>query len=246
MQRRSLLQGAAALPLLTTLPAALWASGPRQRVRPGDPQWPSAAKWRELKRAVGGNLLEVHPLFAACAAAAAPACAEVLKNIRNPFYIGDQAGGTQVSGWLDAWTPAASVYALRARHAADVAAAVNFARRHNLRLVVKGGGHSYLGTSNAPDSLLIWTRAMNQVALHEAFVGAGLCRPGTRSARGEPRRGLHVDAMPTTPSLPVAGVTCRAAGAPRWGSPASFRAAASAASPRPSAPPPRDCWKRRS
>ena len=24
--------------------------------------------------------------------------------------------------------------------------------------VVKGGGHSYQGTSNAPDSLLVWTR----------------------------------------------------------------------------------------
>jgi FAD/FMN-containing dehydrogenase len=42
-----------------------------------------------------------------------------------------------------------------------------------LRLVVKGGSHSYLGTSNAPDSLLIWTRAMRQVTLHDAFVGAG-------------------------------------------------------------------------
>ena len=57
--------------------------------------------------------------------------------------------------------------------AGDVAAAVNFARTHNLRLVVKGGGHSYQGTSNAPDSLLVWTRAMNQVQLHDAFVGAG-------------------------------------------------------------------------
>jgi FAD/FMN-containing dehydrogenase len=46
-------------------------------------------------------------------------------------------------------------------------------RAHRLRVVVKGGGHSYLGTSNAPDSLLIWTRAMQQVTLHEAFVGAG-------------------------------------------------------------------------
>ena len=27
----------------------------------------------------------------------------------------------------------------------DVVAAVNFARAHNLRLVVKGGAHSYLG-----------------------------------------------------------------------------------------------------
>jgi hypothetical protein len=54
-----------------------------------------------------------------------------------------------------------------------VAHAVNFARTHNLRLVVKGAAHSYLGTSNAPDSLLIWTRGMNEVRLHDDFVGAG-------------------------------------------------------------------------
>jgi FAD/FMN-containing dehydrogenase len=39
--------------------------------------------------------------------------------------------------------------------------------------VVKGTGHSYLGTSNAADSLLIWTRAMNSIALHEGFVPEG-------------------------------------------------------------------------
>jgi FAD/FMN-containing dehydrogenase len=49
----------------------------------------------------------------------------------------------------------------------------DFARTNNLRLVVKGGGHSYLGGSNAPDSLLIWTRAMNKIVLHDAFVGQG-------------------------------------------------------------------------
>ena len=55
----------------------------------------------------------------------------------------------------------------------DVAAAVDFARESHLRLVVKGGGHSYQGTSNAPDSLLVWTRAMNKVSTHDAFVGQG-------------------------------------------------------------------------
>jgi hypothetical protein len=59
-----------------------------------------------------------------------------------------------------------SAYAVAARETADIVAAVNFARDNNLRLVVKGGGHSYLGTSNAPDSLLIWTRAMNDITLH--------------------------------------------------------------------------------
>ena len=34
-------------------------------------------------------------------------------------------------------------------------------------------GHSYQGTSNAADSLLVWTRAMNTVSLHDAFVGKG-------------------------------------------------------------------------
>jgi FAD/FMN-containing dehydrogenase len=179
MQRRSLLRGLGALPLAAALPppllAMLQTSGaPLRRVRPADPAWPSAGEWQTLKSAVGGNLIEVHALFAPCESSAdGAACQDVYHNIRNPFYIGDQPAGTQVSGWLDAWTPAPSVYAVRARDAADVAAAVNFARTHNLRLVVKGGAHSYLGTSNAPDSLLVWTRAMNAVALVDAFVGKG-------------------------------------------------------------------------
>lgn len=145
-----------------------------RRVRPSDSLWPSAASWAKLKAAVAGNLLEPRAPFAACKTEPnSAACTEALTNIRNPFYIGDQPAGTEVSGWLDAWTPAPSVYAVAARHAADVAAAVSFARQHNLRLVVKGTGHSYLGTSNAPDSLLIWTRGMNKVTLHDGFVGQG-------------------------------------------------------------------------
>ena len=106
-------------------------------------------------RRSGGNLIAVDAPFAACATdpKSAP-CVDALANIRNPFYIGDQPGGTQVSGWLDAWTPAPSAYAVKARSSSDVAAAVNFARDNRLRLVVKGAGHSYQGTSNAPDSLL--------------------------------------------------------------------------------------------
>ena len=65
------------------------------------------------------------------------------------------------------------MFAVAARDANDIAQAVNFARDNDLRLVVKGGGHSYQGTSNAPDSLLIWTRHMNDVEMHTAFVPHG-------------------------------------------------------------------------
>jgi FAD/FMN-containing dehydrogenase len=123
---------------------------------------------------VGGNLIEVHSLFGSCETEPnAPACLDIGRNIANPYWIGDQPAGTEISGWLDAWTPSLSAYAIKAQSAADVAVGVAFARENNLRLVVKGGGHSYLGTSNAPDSLLIWTRAINKVTLHDGFVGQG-------------------------------------------------------------------------
>ena len=62
---------------------------------------------------------------------------------------------------------------LRPSRPPNVVAGVNFARERNLRLVVKGGGHSYHGTSNCADSLLIWTRRMNRIQMHETFVAQG-------------------------------------------------------------------------
>jgi FAD/FMN-containing dehydrogenase len=100
------------------------------------------------------------------------AAKSVRANLKNPYYIGDQPGLTQTLGWIDAWASKPSVYAA-ARDGKDVAGAVNFARQNNLRLVVKGGGHSYQGTSNAPDSLLIWTRRIHDIAMHGDFVPQG-------------------------------------------------------------------------
>jgi FAD/FMN-containing dehydrogenase len=144
-----------------------------RRVRPGDPGWPSEESWGELKKAVSGNLIKLESPLAACKAGDHDACNELFKGLKNPYNIGDNPALTQSSGWLDAWHSEASVYAVAAKSTTDVVAAINFARKNNLRLVVKGGGHSYQGTSNAADSLLIWTRAMNQIILHDSFVAEG-------------------------------------------------------------------------
>jgi FAD/FMN-containing dehydrogenase len=183
MKRRCVLKGIATLPFLTTASTvadAFPAVDRAGRVRPSDPAWPKAKDWDELSRAVGGNLLHPKTVWKACAESPrALDCLDSLKEARNPIALGDDPGGTQVSGWLDAWTPSASTYAVAARSTADVVAGVNFVREHNLRMVVKGGGHSYLGGSNAPDSLLIWTRAMNHIDLHDAFVPTGCSTPPT-------------------------------------------------------------------
>ncbi|HEX4106127.1 MAG TPA: FAD-binding oxidoreductase [Rhizomicrobium sp.] len=173
MQRRHVLKGLAAIAALPSVMPAR-ALAPFQRVRPGDPGWPTMQAWNNLKTQVGGNLTRPTDLYAACATnAASSGCADALKEIGNPFFIGDQAGGTQTSGWLNAWSPKPSAYAVVAHRSEDVVAAVNFARQHRLRLAVKGGGHSYQGTSNAPDSLLVWTRPMHAITLHDRFVPQG-------------------------------------------------------------------------
>jgi FAD/FMN-containing dehydrogenase len=183
MNRRGLLQRAV---VTTPFLSGMWSSllGPRRglaavrsfaRVRPGDPAWPSEASWNRLSRDVGGRLVKVRSPLEACAddAPSNPACAQVFEDLKNPYYLGDEIGLTQSLGWVDAWTSRPSVYAVAAGRTEDIVAAVNFAREHNLRVVVKGGGHSYQGTSNAPDSLLIWTRKMNAVTMHDGFIGAG-------------------------------------------------------------------------
>lgn len=156
------------------MPGVALAAKGRARRRPSDPEWPSRAAWQQLNDAVEGNLIAVDfPLSILEKDPHSDAARQLLENLKNPYYIGDQAGLTQTFGWLDAWSTKPSVYAVVARHAKDIAAAVNFARDNDLRLVVKGGGHSYQGTSNAPDSLLIWTRRLNDVTLHDAFVPQG-------------------------------------------------------------------------
>jgi FAD/FMN-containing dehydrogenase len=183
INRRQLLGAAAAVPWL---PCAEWwrlaadcasdggANGVFSRVRPGDSAWPSEESWNKLSRAVEGRLIKViSPLRACREAPDSPASRELFKGLRNPYYIGDHIELTQTSGWVGAWTSQPSAYAVAARKTTDVVAAVNFARENKLRLVVKGGGHSYQGTSCAPDSLLVWTRKMNDISLHDAFVGQG-------------------------------------------------------------------------
>ncbi len=145
MHRRDLLKAALALPLLP------WALSPsiatarealkgithlHARVRPGDAGWPSEAQWEQLRRAVGGRLQRLQSPFEHCDASNA-ACQEALKQVRNPYFLGDTPSLTQTSGWVDAWTSRPSAYAVAAEQTSDVVAAVNFAREHHLRLVVK-------------------------------------------------------------------------------------------------------------
>jgi FAD/FMN-containing dehydrogenase len=222
MNRRTLLSHAATISLLQFLRPS-WSGSAQaadrtiRRVRPPDVAWPDAASWERLGQDVGGHLIKVQPLLAGCASGTSDAaCQDVLAALKNPYYVGDQPAGTQTAGWVDAWMSKPSVYAVAARTSEDVVAAVNFSRDNKLRLVVKGGGHSYQGTSDSADSLLIWTRAMNDIVLHDAFVAQGCA--GTQAAQPAVTVGAGViwmhayDAVTTKAGRYVQGGGCATVG----------------------------------
>jgi hypothetical protein len=107
MRRRSFLKAIAASVLQAT--ASRWPTlaqaknAVRRRVRPADAGWPSRARWEELNQAAGGNLIRPLPLFAGCESLNGAACADVVKNIRNPFLFWRSArghGGFRLAGCL--------------------------------------------------------------------------------------------------------------------------------------------------
>ena len=61
-----------------------------------------------------------------------------------------------------------------ARSGTDIQAAVNFARKHNLKLVVKSTGHGFLGRSTARGSFLIWTHRMKDMSYNSTFIPEGM------------------------------------------------------------------------
>src|SRR6185295_17218138 len=94
MKKRNFLRAVASLPLLpfATLfgsrAANAVASRSIRRARPSDASWPSSASWAKLKDEVGGNLVEVRPMFDSCAIESEAAlCREATQYTKNPYWV---------------------------------------------------------------------------------------------------------------------------------------------------------------
>lgn len=129
---------------------------------------PSAHDWSQLRQKLDSRLISVEsPLV--LAQQGRTNVEEVFRGLKNPYWIGDEPGLTQTLGWIDAWTSRPSLMAVAAESAADVSAAIRFSTANRIPFVVKGGGHSYFGNSNRADSLLLWTRRLRSIEVHDSF-----------------------------------------------------------------------------
>ncbi len=153
-----------------------WIPGKRlhRKIRMHDPAWPSPGSWETLGKSLQGSLIQIPSQNSfTLLNHALPAESGEVSQLHNPYFLADDPARTQNRGWIGAWESKPSAYAVRVQHTDDVVAAVRFAAKHHLRLVVKGGGHSYQGGSSSEDSLLIWTKDLKSIQLADAFTPEG-------------------------------------------------------------------------
>ncbi|KAL7621380.1 hypothetical protein AAE478_008702 [Parahypoxylon ruwenzoriense] len=157
------------------------------KTAPGSPEWPSEETWARFNQSVGGRLLRPTPPGAVC-------------HTRLPVYDADQCAAV-AAGWTtydfhqndpisSMWqqynndtclpnpdTPCspdgypASV--VNATSASDIKLSLEFARTHNIRVIVKSTGHDYQGRSQAPGALSIWIHHLRGLKTHTSFTPQG-------------------------------------------------------------------------
>jgi hypothetical protein len=144
-------------------------SSPHCKSTPSSPSWPSPTLWSALNVSLSGNLIHPSPPGAVCHPSHAS---------HNPSLCPSVQAGWKTSAWHtenpvstinDNWNndtclPIASapcsgvgypVYVINATSAGDVKKGVDFAREHDIRIVVKGTGHDYLGRCVTPSYFLL-------------------------------------------------------------------------------------------
>ncbi|RFU32605.1 hypothetical protein B7463_g3715, partial [Scytalidium lignicola] len=160
------------------------------KASPGSPDWPSRYEWVALNRSISGRLLQPPPPGAVChpdqptydpatCPAVDTAWFDVNFHVNHPISnLWNNWNNDSCVPWLIP-SPCSGegypVYVINATSKEDVKKGVDFARKHNVRLNIKGTGHDYLGRSTSPNSLSIWTHNMKGLKFFDSFKPKG-CR----------------------------------------------------------------------
>lgn len=88
---------------------------------------------------------------------------EITWSIDDPYSWQTKSWAHLTMGRIGAFKTKPSLYTVAARSSQDVSEAIKFAQKNHLKLVVKSGAHDYLGRSQDPNALLIWTHHMRDI-----------------------------------------------------------------------------------
>jgi hypothetical protein len=129
------------------------------KASPGTSSWPSLSKWNALTSSISGRLLQPSPPGAVCHPDQPTYNADLCPAVAAEWFTVDFFQDDPITSAWPHWnndsclpwlpTPCSGVafpiYAINATCSDDVKKGVDFARKNNVRLVVKSTGHDYLG-----------------------------------------------------------------------------------------------------
>ncbi|KAF8814778.1 FAD-binding domain-containing protein [Phlegmacium glaucopus] len=149
----------------------------------GQSCWPDQNEFATLATQLSQPLLHPLPPAFPCYQPSAPSgsCSNVIANYTNGnwrtafIFPNDTLSACYLNTTLGIPCGQGSVppVGVDARSGGDVQTAVNFAKQHNLKLVVKNTGHDYFGRSTARGGFLIWTHNMKDMSYNSNFVPEG-------------------------------------------------------------------------
>ncbi|PSN61576.1 FAD/FMN-containing isoamyl alcohol oxidase-like protein MreA [Corynespora cassiicola Philippines] len=198
--------------------------------------WPSEEDWVSLNTTVQGTLNAALPPGAPCYNRVEnlsldvrdpEACAEVQANWQSeqwltdhpiaslfPLYTNntclptDNANATCTSGFY-------GNYVILATTKSHIKAGIDFAREHNLRLVIRNTGHDFMGRSTGFGSLIINTHSFKEVKFVTNYEGPGEWTGNAAFVdAGVQGRELYRQAFAQDPKVVIVGGECPTVG---WG-----------------------------
>ncbi|KAH6667575.1 hypothetical protein B0J14DRAFT_620065 [Halenospora varia] len=177
----------------------------------GSLDWPSASKWAALNHTLSGKLLQPAPLGAVCHPDQATYNNATCPGLQTAWFglslHADSPNSASFSNWEnDTCLPfpqmpcsgtGSPIYVVNTTSKEDVKIAVDFAGENNVRLVARGTGEDFLGSSL---SMSIWTRHMRALSILDRFKPQG-CKtiidsPALSFAAGYATGGGHAALSP--------------------------------------------------
>ncbi|EAQ86080.1 hypothetical protein CHGG_07333 [Chaetomium globosum CBS 148.51] len=148
---------------------------------PGDACWPSTNDWANLNQTVSGRLIATVPLGQACHDPNydSARCQALRDGWQSPATHMDDSASVMAPFFAnqscDPFTSQSKpctlgnyvIYAVEAGSAADIVATVNFAKKNNIRFVIRNTGHDYLGRSTGAGALSVWTHKLKGIEFKE-------------------------------------------------------------------------------
>ncbi|KAG4032586.1 hypothetical protein MFRU_006g00560 [Monilinia fructicola] len=151
---------------------------------PGDRSWPSTADWNSLNHTVDGRLVATVPIASPCHDPNynSAECAYLQANWGNPS-LHFNSSSSLMSPYFTIlgnqsctpYSPESSPcllgsyvdFAVNVSKPEDIISAIQFAKTHNIRFVIRNTGHDYLGKSTGAGALAVWTHHLKDISFSD-------------------------------------------------------------------------------